>query len=409
MKEELLHFIWQSKLLLGKPLTTIAGDRIHIRQLGKPNRDAGPDFTNAKIELTGTLWAGNIEIHVRSSDWELHKHQNDLAYNNVILHVVYYHDKPAYTQEGRELETLELRQYIPGTLLAKYAHLEKYAKHHIPCEAIAVKPDLQKQLFWYDRLLVERIETRFEQIQYLLDQTQSHWEESYYRFLMYYLGMKINAQPMALLAAKLPLNILTKHQQQPELLLALVIGVSSLWNKFEHSHKAELISLFKHYAHKYNLEPMESSIWKFSQTRPGNFPTARLFQFSLLFQYGAFHLPNVLACSNTKQLEQLFTLPAQITHSMGRESVRLLLVNAVLPFVFAYGKHQHQPELMDKALQWYTEFPPEKNAITRQFKTIQLIPQHAGEAQALIQLKNAYCNSLRCLHCAIGHQTLLYV
>lgn len=409
MKEDLLHFIWQSKLLLGKTLTTITGEKVQLIQLGQPNRDAGPDFLNAKVEIAGTLWVGNIEIHVRSADWELHKHQNDLGYNTVILHVVYFYDKPAYAADGRELETLELRQYIPSTLLGKYKHLQQYAKNHIPCQAIAVLPESQTLAFWYDRLLVDRMESRYEHIQQLLEQTQTNWEETFYRFLMYYLGMKINAQPMALLATKLPASILSKHKQHPDILLALVMGVANLWPKFEHPQKSDLQSTFDYYKVKYQLQTMDRSVWKFSQTRPGNFPTIRLQQFVQLYHFGAIHLSTILVCSTPKQLEQLFTIPIDTKHSMGDESIRLLLINAVLPFVFAYGKQQQQPEIMEKAVQWFAAFPPENNTITRQFKNIKLLATNAGESQALIQLKNAYCNSLRCLHCAIGHQTLLYV
>lgn len=410
MKEELLHFIWQSKLLLGKSLTTTSGESISIIHPGLHNRNAGPDFFNAKIKIGDTLWAGNVEIHVSASEWYTHAHQHDDAYNNVILHVVFNDDKPVYNANSQLLPTLELRSIVPSTLLLRYAALHQQSFQHLPCEKIITLPDEAKMTLWLQRLLVERIERKCDAIQELLNQTRHDWEFCFYIVTARYFGMKTNDQPFEQLAKFLDLNVLLRHKNNMDEIFALVLGVSGLLSRMDSEYKS-LEPIFAHLQRKYSLQVLDPAIWKFSRTRPANFPTERLLQFAALIYQSSHLFSKVLDCESIAELKKLYEHKLDYRGKktgMGEESVYLLLINSVLPFVFLFGKHQHKEAFSEKALQWYEQLPAEKNVITRQFASLGLVPKNAADGQAFIQLKNEYCSSLKCLNCSIGYQSLLH-
>jgi hypothetical protein len=410
MKEELLHFIWQSKLLLGKPLHTVHGESITLIQLGTYNANSGPDFFNAKIKIGETLWAGNVEIHIRSSDWDAHKHQHDAAYNNVILHVVYVHDKEVRSAAGNNLPTVELRNFIPTSLLQRYVSLQHQQAKHIPCEKILVVPSAPVLTNWLQRLLVERIERKSDYIKELLLQTQYHYEHCFYIITARYLGMKTNAQPFEQLAKQLPLSVISRHKHNWEDVLALVLGISGLLPHMEELYHP-LILRFEHLQNKYKLITLDKSIWKFSRTRPSNFPTVRLVQFANLLYQSSHLLGAVLECNNMTTLTKLYRKSMYWKGQkiqIGVSAAQLLLLNSVLPFVFVYGKQQHREDLCEKTLDWYEQLPVEENTITRLFHSLGLASKNAADSQAYIQLKNEYCSTLNCLKCSIGHQSLLH-
>jgi hypothetical protein len=410
MKEELLHFIWQSKLLLNKPLVTRQGDPVSVIHPGLLNRNAGPDFFNARIRIGDTLWAGNVEIHLSASDWDQHNHQHDPAYNNVILHVVFYDDKEVMNANGQPLPTIALRELIPTSLLHRYLSLQQRSRKEIPCEKIITVPDEVKMNAWLQRLLIERVERKCSYIRELLAQTSQHWEQSFYIITARYFGMKTNDQPFELLARSLPQTILVRHKNHPEEVLALILGVSGLLPGMDAGYR-KLVPLFEHLQKKYGLKPLDTGIWKFSRTRPANFPTERLLQFAALMLGPAHLFSKVLECSTIRELESLYdvTLPyGNRKIAMGAASVRMLLINSVLPFVFWYGKQQHQEVYAEKALQWYEQLPAEDNAVISRFAALGLHAKNAGDGQAYIQLKNEYCSPLKCLSCSIGYQSLLH-
>lgn len=410
MKEELLHFIWQSKLLLHKSLQTTNGEPISIIHLGTYNRNAGPDFFNAKVKIGDTLWAGNVEMHIGASEWDKHAHQHDTAYNNVILHVVFVNDKVVLNNNGEALPTLELRSVIPTSLLQRYQSLQQQRNNHLPCEKIiSIPPDITLQ-GWLQRLLIERIETKTDYIKELLVKTHHHYDQSFYVITARYFGMKTNAQPFEQLACMLPLTVLSKHKNNLDDILALVLGVSGLLNKMGDQY-ARLKPLFEHFQRKYKLQQLDESIWKFGRTRPANFPSVRLVQFALLIYRSSHLLGKVLECESVQDLRKLFDMKATFNGqkiAMGSDAVNLLLINSVLPFVFVYGKIQHQENLCEKVLDWYESLPAEHNSITRQFTSLGLPLKNASQGQAYIQLKSRYCNTLQCLHCSIGYQSLVH-
>ena len=411
MKEELLHFIWQSKLLLHKPLQTTSGEPITILHAGTHNRHSGPDFFNAKIRIGETLWAGNVEMHISSSEWDKHAHQHDAAYNNVILHVVYVDDKRVLNNNGETLPTLELRESIPSSLLQRYQSLQQQRMHQLPCEKIIVIPEDIKLNAWLQRLLIERIEHKTDYIKELLVKTHHHYEQSFYILTARYFGMKINALPFEQLANVLPLTVLARHAKNPTDLLALILGVSGLLTKMGEQY-AYLKPTFTHLQQKYQLRQLDESIWKFARTRPANFPSQRLIQFAAFIHQSSHLLSKVLECETVHDLRMLYQLEPNTEWikgtTLGEDAINLLLINSVLPFVFVYGKIQHREELCEKVLNWYEALPAEHNSITKQFTRLRLPLKNAADGQAYIQLKNEYCNTLQCLQCSIGYQSLIH-
>jgi hypothetical protein len=406
MKEELLHFIWQSKRLLVNELRTVTGQKLDVLHPGTYNADAGPDFFNSKISLEHTTWAGNIEVHIKSSDWTAHRHHTDSAYDNVILHVVLHYDKPAYTSTGYELPTLELRHILPPFLLKRYERLMQ-SRRYIACEELFAVPDDLKLNAWITRLLIERIEQKTDTLQWLLNETQQNWEQSFYVFTARYFGFKTNAQPFVWLARSLPLQVIAKHKNSLFQLEALVLGMSglpALEHKFPEwkSHKQE----FEFLALKYGLKPLQPDVWKFSRTRPANFPSVRLLQFARLIYHSSHLLSKVLDAKTLTDLRNLYTCEHEGKRVLSDDSIDLLLVNSVLPAIFLYGKTHNRAGLCDRVLEMYEQIPAESNAITRYFKKAGIPVKNSFDAQAVIQLKTAYCEAQKCLHCAIGKEVL---
>jgi hypothetical protein len=408
MKEDLLHFVWQSKLLLGKQLTTVNNEPLSIVQLGTYNAHAGPDFFNSRIRIGETLWAGNVEMHVHTSEWDHHNHQQDAAYNNVILHVVYVHDKEIRSAGGELIPTLELRNFIPASVLSRYQNIRLKQNSRIPCEKILVHPSEPVLNNWLQRLLVERLEQKCDFIRSLLVQTHHHYEQTFYILTARYFGMLVNELPFESLARQLPLSVIARHKNNPDDMIALVLGVSGLLPDMS---LPDLIPRYKHLQQKYNLQSLNKKIWKFGRMRPANFPTVRLLQFAALLYQSSHLLSKVIDSENMKELNELYLQPVYWREqkiSMGKDAVNLLLINSVLPFVFLYGKIQHREDLSEKALNWYEQLPAEQNNIVRLFASLGLKSQNAADTQAYIQLKNEYCTGLNCLKCSIGYQSLLH-
>lgn len=411
MKEELLHFVWQSKLLLSQNLVTTTGTPIIILQPGTHNNNAGPDFFNARLQIGDTLWAGNIEIHIRSSDWDRHRHSSDQAYNNVILHVVYVHDKEVLNAQGGQIPTLELRSFLPTSLLPRYNQLQQQRESSLACQHILVLPPEALMSAWLQRLLVERMELKCESIKDLLVRTGNHFEQTFYVLTARYFGMKANAQPFEQLALALPLTVLTKHKNKLADIISLIVGMAGLFDRFQEKAIKQLEPQFLHLATKYKLKPLSPSIWKFGRTRPANFPTHRLLQFAALIFQSSHLLGKVLDCEKIGELYELYQIHQSfdgVEISMGDEAINLLLINSVLPFVFEFGKQQHRNDFCEKALGWYEQLPAESNHITKQFTQLGFQIKNAGDSQAYIQLKNEYCIPLKCLNCSVGYRSLLY-
>ncbi|MEZ4953387.1 MAG: DUF2851 family protein [Saprospiraceae bacterium] len=417
MKEDFLHFLWRFRRFDQAGLVSTAGETIDIIHPGEHNSHAGPDFSNARVRIGGTLWAGNVEMHLKSSEWSAHNHQQDEAYRNVILHVVMEEDKPVLRPDGSRIPCLEMKKRVPTKLLGTYQKI-LHNEYWIPCQhQFSSVPELTKKL-WLDRLLVERLENKTELIKTVLLKNKMDWEETFYQFTARNFGLKINVEPFELLARSLPQNILARHKDNLLQIEAMVFGQAGMLEKeFTDDYPNELKKEYLFLKNKFNLSPINSVMWKFLRLHPGNFPTIRLAQFAKLI-YGSVHLfSKILEVENLKEIEGLFSVKLSgywLTHyvfekesekrnkSFGKEAIRLMTINTIVPFLFLYGNEIKEEVFKDKALRLLEELKPEKNTIIKGWESLGVVADSAYQTQALLQLKNEYCNKKRCLECSIG-------
>ncbi|MBI5914698.1 MAG: DUF2851 family protein [Bacteroidetes bacterium] len=417
MKEDLLHFLWRTRRFDHANLTTTEGEPLEILHPGEHNAHAGPDFLNARLKIGATDWAGNVEMHLQSSDWLRHQHQHDAAYANVILHVVLEEDQPASRADGSRIPCLEMKKLVPPGIAGTYQKL-LHNEHWIPCQHFFHSvPNLTKSL-WLDRLLVERLEQKTEAIRRSLAENGNNWEETFYQFLARNFGLKVNSEPFEALARSLPQRILARHKDNLPQIEALLFGQAGMLepphaDDYPNALKTEYAFLRK----KYALTPLDAVWWKFLRLHPGNFPTIRLAQFARLVQQSAHLFSRILEVENQADIEALFKIKLDgywLTHytfgqvstkkkkSLGKEAVRLLTINTIVPFLFLYGKMRGEEAFKDKALHLLEALPPEKNTIIAGWERLGVEAKSAYYTQALLQLKNVYCDRKRCLECAVG-------
>lgn len=422
MNEKLLHFIWKFRLFDTKDLVTTNGERIEIIQCGTHNTHAGADFQNAKIRIGTTLWAGNVEIHITSGDWFLHKHEKDAAYNNVILHVVYEaKERIALRSNGEEIPTLELKNRIHPSVLYRYEELEK-RKTWIPCAKFFHEADEFTISNFLERLLIERLEAKVEQINELLNESGNDWEQVMFQMLARYLGAGINKEPFQLLAKNLRVNVWAKHIHEPLQIEAMVFGTAGMLDEdFNDEYAKQLRKEFLYLKRLHQLQPLEKKVWKFLRLRPSNFPTVRLAQLAALMCFDAKMFSGILEAKSVKTIHRLFDVDVseywknhyrfdkpskKVNSHLGTSMKNILLINAVAPVLFAYGKYKDNEEYCDRAFALLQNCEAESNSIITGWKKLNQIPSSASQSQALLQLKNEYCDKFRCVDCAIGTKIL---
>ncbi|WP_199117517.1 DUF2851 family protein [Pedobacter sp. ASV28] len=420
--EDFLHFIWQFRLYDQNHLTTTSGETIQVLNCGIPNKDAGPDFSTAKLLIGDTVWVGNIEVHLKSSDWNLHRHQHDRAYDNVILHVVFEDNEAIYRTDGTLLPVLSLKYRIDRQLYDNYQQL-LYSASSFPCERQLGDVDEFIVNGFLSRVLVERLEQRSNEVYQQLNGLNGDWDETFYRFMAKSFGFKINALPMQMLAQSLPQQLFAKHKDQPLYIEALLFGQAGFLNQpFQEDYPDQLKKEYRFLAKKYTLTPIDISLWKFLRIRPQNFATLRLAQFAALISASNHLFSKVLSIKNVKELRQLFeelpVNPFWKTHyhfnkmadkvelQLGRSSVDGILVNTVSLFLFAYGKYTGQANFQTRAFYLLESLASEKNAIIKSYEQVGLKINTAYQSQALLQLRKNYCNEKKCLNCGIGLKIL---
>lgn len=418
MSEELLHYIWQQKLFNATHLTTTAGEPLAVLHSGIRNADAGPDFTQARIRIGDDLLAGSIEIHVHASDWNKHNHQHDQAYSTVILHVVYEDDQKA---GALSLPTLELKNKIDPQFFSRYRQLMS-STSWIPCQ-----PQIKQLTGLFiasglHRILIERLEQKTNMIFERLSQNKGSWEETFYQITARNFGLKVNADTFERLAQSLPLKIIARHKNSLLHIEALMFGQAGMLGKrFKDAYPNVLRQEYAFLRKKYALQPLEPHLWKFMRLRPPAFPTVRLAQFSVLL-FSASHLfAKMLEAQNVKQLAALFqaepsaywenhyrfdAASKSMKKPLGTDFINALLINAVVPVMFIYGKTKDNTMIQDRALNFLEQLPAEKNSIIARWKTLGISSRTAYDSQALLQLKNHYCSHKKCLKCYIGNKLL---
>lgn len=421
MKEDFLHFLWRAHRFDLSDLRTTQGEPLEILQWGEYNRHAGPDFQQARLRIGDTLWAGNVEMHLRASDWMRHKHHDDEAYRNVVLHVVLEEDEPVLRPNGERLPCLELKSRIPPRLSGAYLKLMQ-SENWIPCQHLFYTvPDITWRL-WLDRLAVERIEQRTQSMLSVWEETMHDWEESFYRLLARSFGAKVNMEPFEHLARITPLLLLAKYKNNLFRLEALLFGQAGLLEKeFEDDYPRKLQREYRFLQQKHELTPMQGAQWKFLRMRPASFPTMRIAQFAALIFQSEHLFSKILAAKDVAEVENMFAVKlsnywqnhyvfdkesAPKVKSLGRDAVHLLLINTIVPVLFLFGRKRGETRYQDKAIELLETVEPESNQVIENWKKLGFKPGSAYETQALLQLKQHYCDAKRCLECAAGSAIL---
>ncbi|MDR0365083.1 MAG: DUF2851 family protein [Bacteroidales bacterium] len=420
MSEQFLYYLWQNRLICGD-LTLTDMRKVEILYPGSRNSGAGPDFFNARIKIERTEWAGNVEMHLRSSDWELHKHHQDKNYDNVILHVVLEDDQPVSYSNGEPIPTLVCQNNFDVDMLESYERMIAN-RHFVPCAGAIAHCDDFVMMSWLENIAAERLIMRQKEIEKVLEYTQNDWNRAYYVRLCRNFGFKVNAEPFELLETILPLQVLLKNNADIDDIEALVFGAAGFLEKNHNDeYPRQLRNNFLFFKRKYEINPMEAHLWKFMRVYPGNFPTIRLSQFAQVAALNGIQFSNILGAKDIREIKSYFrvsTTPYWETHyqfdktswkrdkKLGNESINLLLINTILPFVFAYGRLREELSFCEKAIELFQQLPPENNYIIRKWKEIGVKAQNAMESQALLHLKEKYCNTKRCLQCRIGDYLL---
>ena len=418
--EGLLQYIWQHRLWLSEDMVTNDGRRVRVIDPGLLNTDAGPDFFNAKVEIDGHLWVGNVEIHVRASDWKRHHHDEDPAYDSVILHVVEKDDAPVQRINGELIPQVELR--VSPRFNECYDRLVN-AKVELPCAARLKEVPPLTVTEWIEALAFERLHGKVDRVRELYDRYNGSWQDICYVLLARTLGFGINNDAFERLARVTPLRLLHKHSDSILQVEALLFGQAGLLNGAHDSetYYQQLTREYAFLANKFSLRPIEGTAWRLFRSRPQNFPYRRI---ALLAQFvhGGFNLMNdILNIEDTKALRQLFDLELSgywtthfsfgkpspsAGHALSGSSIDIVLINTVAPLYYAYGELTDDYRMTDRAIALLEDIRPEHNSIVTMFKAAGIKCDNALTSQALIQLRRNYCEARKCIYCRLGHRLL---
>jgi hypothetical protein len=452
MREDFLHFLWRTRQFDVSNLMTTDGEPIEILDFGSYNAlDSGADFQNVKLRIGDWTWFGSVEMHVKSSDWLAHGHQNDAAFGSVILHVVYENDveilrsavsrttigmpKTSYTEgspsnlkivkspsESPKIPSLELKNRIPEGIFKKYWAI-MHNEHWIPCQFhFHQVSDLTKSK-WLERLAVERLERKSTEIEVALERNNDDWEETFWQFTARYFGSKVNAEPMEMLARSLPHRVLAKHKNQLFQIEALLFGQAGFLAKdFADDYLIRLKKEYQFLKTKHNLgESVPLAAWKFGRLRPPSFPTIRLAQLSVLIHQSLHLFSKIIDNQAVDTLSSYFevevsaywrdhfvfdTPSVSSPKKFGSDAIDVLLINNIAPFLYTYGKLRGDESLKDRSLFLLEKVKTEKNTVIDGWKSLGFTATSAADSQALIQLKTCYCDVKKCAACAIGNSIL---
>lgn len=421
--ESFLQYIWQHQLLEGE-LHTVEGLPVVVERAGILNRDAGPDFFDARVRVGGTLWVGNVEVHVKASDWNLHHHSTNHAYDNVVLHVVFDNDVPITLQDCHTLPTLSIAEHIPQAVWDNYEALASPPQPlAIPCQ------DHLSQLSSFfvssalERLTFERLESKCDNVRRLLNDSHGNWEQCCYWLLAHYFGGKTNCLPFELLARNTDQNLLARWRDKPQRVEALLMGQAGLLEGyFSDEYPRQLQADYEALRQAAHLTPIAGYLWKFFRLRPYGFPTLRISQFAQLICRSRNLFSHLLETPSASEIQKLFDVTAADywTHhyqfdqpSPGKPKrlaptfIDLLIINAWVPLLFEYGNQHGMQQYKDQAVSILEQLRPETNNIIRQWAAAGIRPENAAQSQALLQLFNDYCQQHNCLNCQIGYKIIV--
>ncbi len=422
MHEEFLYYLWKNRLFHSNEFKSATGELIEIINPGQRNDDSGPDFFNARVKVDGFIWAGNVEIHVKSSDWLRHGHGYDKAFDTVILHVVYDADIAIKRFDGSIIPTIELRGKYDNNKWQHYLDLIQGTSNWIPCEKnLNEVPEIIKHQ-WFDRVLVERLEERSKSINKLFTLTNNNWEESFYRHLSKSFGFRVNTLPFEILTSIIPLPLIGKHKNQLEQIEAMLFGCAGFLEKNNQDYYTKALTKEYNFLKvKFGLDAMSVHLWKFGRLRPGNFPTIRIAQLASLLYENEQLFDKVIHANSFKDLIELLNIKASSywnrhysfeaksefsEKNLGRSSIESLIINTIAPFTFFYGQYHQQDHLIQKSLSWLEKCKPENNLIIRGWEQTGIKIKDAANSQALIHQKKMYCDFKKCVNCGIGNYLL---
>lgn len=418
MQEKLLHYIWQYKLYQ-IPLKDTLQQTIQVIHPGYHNRDAGPDFFKAQLKINNTLWVGNVEIHVKTSDWEKHGHQHDEKYQHIILHVVYEHDTEI---DSLNAPTLALKDFIHQDILSQYEH-NFIHQHYIPCHKHIAQIDPLAINLWLERLFIERIERKNQQWETLLTDLKNDWLQLVWIRLMQNMGFKINEEAMYQLALHTPMHVLQHVRHDWLATEALLLGQAGLLEHITEpdAYTDELEKAYHFLRRKYELTPIKSSMWNMLRLRPVNFPTVRLAQMA----YFIHHHFELLSTLLYEDIHTIATVLHQVKTSsywdnhyilgkssttkpkiLGKQSIENVMINTIISSQLLYAKQLQLDYDPNRYIQYFTTVSAEKNNIILEWQKLGIQAKNSAASQALIELYNSYCKNKRCLECAIGHKVL---
>lgn len=421
MQEDFLHYIWKLKKFECSNLKTTNNELVEIVSVGHHNLNSGPDFFNAQIRIDYQLWAGNVEIHVKSADWFVHNHEVDSAYDNVILHVVWEHDTEIFRKDNSHIPTLELKEYVTNEVLNNYQKLFSKSNKWINCEHDFDSVKEFTILNWLERLYFDRLERKSIEIESLLESSANNWEAVLFKMLAKNFGLKVNGESFLSIANSFDFSIIRKHQTNLLSLEALFFGQAGLLEEnIQDPMYIKLVNEYKFLKQKFNLSNTTVEPLQFFRLRPPNFPTIRLSQLANLYNQHQNLFSKIIETDSIEEFYKLIKVSTtqywETHYIFGKASkpskklitkpfIDLLLINTIIPIKFSYAKQVGKLN-EETILKLIDNILSEKNRIVEKFNELKPVSKSALQSQALIQLKNEYCTKNKCLQCAIGNDIL---
>jgi hypothetical protein len=401
--EKLLHYVWMHKLLPSRTLTTTDGKVIEILDPGQHNGNQGPDFLNARIKTDDIIWAGNVEIHTSSSDWNKHKHHMDPVYNTTILHVVEKADSEIRTQSGQIVPQVTIS--VPQNIKDNYEELLRTTDYP-RCHKFVQNIEPIKAHAWFDALLAERMESRSQRILNILKECRGDWEQTTFITLARNFGFGLNGDIFEMWAKQLPLAAAGKHRDNLFQVECMFLGLAGLIDKIaDENLRNRMHAEYKFLSHKFTLpEPMQTSNWHYLRTRPQNFPDVRIRQIARLFHEGHCTLSSILEATTLEDIDNKLA-----SAGISKGSRTLIIINTVANLLYAYDLYHGTYDYRTRAVEMLEQLPGEKNYILKQWKACGMNVGTAYDSQALIQLKKEYCDHSKCLECRFGFEYISHL
>ncbi|MAB48003.1 MAG: hypothetical protein CMC05_05185 [Flavobacteriaceae bacterium] len=421
MQEDFLHYVWKHKAFSTVSLMTTRGESISVLKLGEHNHNSGPDFFNAQLSIDGQLWAGNVEIHVKSSDWYVHGHEKDKAYDNVILHVVWEHDTDIFRNDNSVIPTLELKNFVDAHLINNYKELLQ-SKSWINCETHYSEVDEFVLNNWLERLYIERLERKSDEILKFLKDSQNDWEAVLFKMLLKNFGLKVNGEAFLSLANSLDYSVVRKLQHNTLDFEALLFGQAGLLeDDVQECYFLDLKKRYQFLKQKFKLNNQGVLPLQFFRLRPPNFPTIRLSQFVNLYVLEQQLFSKIINVNTVDELYILFgkgvtefwrihytfkTVSKKSKKNISKSFIDLLIINTIIPLKFSYAKVKGE-NIEEELFDLIKNLKIEKNSIVDKYLQLRTIEKNALSSQALLQLKTFYCDKNNCLQCAIGNSLII--